>query len=60
MKILIEHLKNAGSLALIGFALVAVILLFSGNCSKVEKPVIIPVKQQVEIVKKKNLLLFQR
>jgi len=57
MKILIEHLKNAGSLALIGFALVAVILLFSGNCSKVEKPVIIPVKQQVEVVKKKESII---
>jgi len=57
MKILIEHLKNAGSLAMIGFALVAIILLFSGNCSKVEKPVIIPVKTQVEVVKKKESII---
>jgi len=57
MKILIEHIKNAGSLAMIGFALVAVILLFSGNCNKVEKPVIIPIKQQVEVVKKKESII---
>jgi len=60
MKILIEHLKNAGSLALIGFALVAVILLFSRNCSKVEKPIIIPVKQQVEVVKKKESIIIPK
>jgi len=60
MKKLIEHLKNAGSLALIGFALVAVILLFSGNCSKVEKPVIIPVKQQVEVIKKKESTIIPK
>jgi len=57
MKKAIEYLKSPSSLAMIGFALVAIIIVFSGNCNKVEKPVIIPVKTQVEAVKKKEYII---
>ena len=57
MKNLISHIKLGSFLTVIALALFAFILLFTGNCNKPVKPIIAPVKQQVEVVKKKESVI---